>query len=422
MRAITSSLKNTKNTLGCELFTSSAGIKQGAANSCSLFTFYINSTIKAIKSFGKDGYLQNFHSLLFMDDTAVLATSRDAMQQKLMLLYREAKSISMEVHPHKSKYMVINGKDHRSFELDHITIDHTDEYVYLGTPIINTSLQKQVKAHIEHKHSHLIKFRSFLKKNSEAPFSIKELVFKSALNSAVLYGSESWLCHDIKAAVTPILSAQKQLLAVRNQTCNDLVLIELGYPEVSATVKEAQINLMIKLKARENYLGSPAHFVMNLARQAGTQAAKYIDAIMQRQPGYFRATSLEALRSRISESASSRRLTYCEFNPAFTLHRVYAENIPEYLRVALTRIRLGSHRLKIETGRWSRIPREERLCSCGVVQSEKHVLLHCPLAESIKEHYPNLNFGELQSLMESNCSELAMYCFNVLEQFESDCR
>ena len=418
LAALANSLKNSKNALGSEIFASSAGVKQGAANSCSLFTFYVNSTIKALKSFGNDEYLENFHSLLFMDDTVVLATSRNAMQQKLRLLNQEAQSIRMEIHPSKSRYMVINGTDYRSFSLNNITIDHTDEYIYLGTPVMNVSLAKQVKAHIEQRQSHLLKFRSFLRKNSDAPFSIKELVLKSALSSALLYGCESWLCNDVRAAVAPILSAQKQLLSVRNQTCNDLVQAELGYPGASAIIKETQSKFMAKLTSRDNYIGSPAHFVINLARQAGTQCAQYIDSLLQREPGYFGATSSEALKSKITESVSSRRKTYCDFNPGFTRHRMYRENIPEHLRVALTRIRLGSHRLKVETGRWSRIPVEQRLCTCGEVQTEQHVLLSCPLSEPIRETFRNLNFTDPSILMEGNVSDLALYCYRVLAKFE----
>ena len=36
--------------------------------------------------------------------------------------------------------------------------------------------------------------------------------------------------------------------------------------------------------------------------------------------------------------------------------------VPEYNRKAFTRLRLSSHKLKIETGRWSRIPKEARRC------------------------------------------------------------
>ena len=48
----------------------------------------------------------------------------------------------------------------------------------------------------------------------------------------------------------------------------------------------------------------------------------------------------------------------------------------------------SSHRLKIETGRWARIDREDRLCQCGqAVQDEKHVIVDCPLVQDIRERY-----------------------------------
>ena len=418
LTALANTLKNTRNSLGNAIFTSSTGVKQGAANSCSLFTFYINSTVKAIKQFGSDGFLEHLHCLLFMDDTVVLATSREAMQQKLKLLYQEAEAIRMEIHPLKSKYMVVNSKDNLPFNLHDITIGYTDEYVYLGTPIKNASLITQVKAHIDLKRGHLIKFSSFLKKNAEAPFSVKELVFKSALSSAVLYGCESWLCSDIKSATAPILSAQKQLLSVRNQTCTDLVRAELEYPDTTAIVKESQRKFIDKLESRDNYIGSPAHFAVNLASRAGTKAGTYIDTLMQCEPGSFRAASLDDLESKFLRPVSSRRLTYCQFNPHLKRHPIYKENVPEYMRIAFTRIRLGSHRLRIETGRWSRIPVEGRLCSCGAIQTEQHVLLACPVTEPLRGTFPDLNFKDLGSLMEANALDLARFCYMVLKQFE----
>lgn len=43
---------------------------------------------------------------------------------------------------------------------------------------------------------------------------------------------------------------------------------------------------------------------------------------------------------------------------------------------------LLSHLLKVETGQWSRIPRENRVCKCGAgVQNENHVIV-CPLVEN----------------------------------------
>ena len=48
--------------------------------------------------------------------------------------------------------------------------------------------------------------------------------------------------------------------------------------------------------------------------------------------------------------------------------------------------------LAVETGRWNRrgrgrLPMEERLCSCGLVQSEEHVISFCPLSQTLRDIY-----------------------------------
>ena len=73
------------------------------------------------------------------------------------------------------------------------------------------------------------------------------------------------------------------------------------------------------------------------------------------------------------------------------VHPIYQDSeepVDDYLRMAFTRFRTSSHRLRIETGRWSRTPRERRLCQCGEgVQSEEHVLRFCNLTEPIRQKY-----------------------------------
>ena len=64
--------------------------------------------------------------------------------------------------------------------------------------------------------------------------------------------------------------------------------------------------------------------------------------------------------------------------------------IPEFQRIAFTRMRLSSHRLRIETGRWSRIARQDRLCVCGKdIQTEEHVLLRCDLVKHLRDRIVN---------------------------------
>ena len=62
----------------------------------------------------------------------------------------------------------------------------------------------------------------------------------------------------------------------------------------------------------------------------------------------------------------------------------HAVSIPDRDRVCTTRLRLSSRGLAIETGRWSRIPRDKRLCSCGVVQTEEHVICFCRISQHVR--------------------------------------
>ena len=126
LRALGRNLQDTYNTIGDESFKSTMGVKQGSAISGALFTFYIDYTVKAVRSFGPDDFLQESHILLFMDDTVLLASSRKTMEQKLQLLHNSAKSLNMIFHPTKSQYMVVNSSNTDPFIIENKTVTHTD--------------------------------------------------------------------------------------------------------------------------------------------------------------------------------------------------------------------------------------------------------------------------------------------------------
>ena len=80
-----------------------------------------------------------------------------------------------------------------------------------------------------------------------------------------------------------------------------------------------------------------------------------------------------------------------------------------------------SHNLRIETGRWSRTPTEQRVCQCddSSVQTERHVLTECPLSETSRERYPMLRFDDLNVLMNETVflEELCAYIYEVTHIF-----
>ena len=119
----------------------------------------------------------------------------------------------------------------------------------------------------------------------------------------------------------------------------------------------------------------------------------------------------EQLKTSFRRSDSSRRRVYCNaINNILDVHDIYFKkhNIFEIHRIAFTRFRVSSHSLAVETGRWNRrgrgrLPLEERLCSCGLVQSEEHVISICPHSQQIRNSY---GFSCINDLMSGRFSIL----------------
>ena len=92
------------------------------------------------------------------------------------------------------------------------------------------------------------------------------------------------------------------------------------------------------------------------------------------------------------------------------------------MRTAFTRLRVMSHDLRIETGRWSRTPRELRVCNSDSqsVQSEIHVLIECPMSRSKRQKFRNLNYTNIVTLFENenNVIDLCQYIFEVLKIYD----
>ena len=90
-----------------------------------------------------------------------------------------------------------------------------------------------------------------------------------------------------------------------------------------------------------------------------------------------------------STCISNFKLFKTDFCPELYLYI----NIEKY-RIALSRFRLSSHRLAIETGRHARpiVPAHQRFCtSCNlnVVGDEIHFLLQCPTFQNLRDEMLN---------------------------------
>jgi len=85
--AIASLYTDTQMMLGAAIITTTIGLRQGSPTSCFLFTLYINGLVHRMKSScSNDSFLRWIHCLLLMDDTVILATTREMCIKKLTIL------------------------------------------------------------------------------------------------------------------------------------------------------------------------------------------------------------------------------------------------------------------------------------------------------------------------------------------------
>lgn len=118
--------------------------------------------------------------------------------------------------------------------------------------------------------------------------------------------------------------------------------------------------------------------------------------------------------------SSSKVDMYMSMNHEMSVHHVYAAPtyIPDHLRVSFSRFRLSAHRLRVETGRWMRIPRNERLCVCNIdIQNEAHVMFHCPITLPIRQTYHIDNIDDWKSLYQRPLIEICDIIHRIMLEF-----
>ena len=73
----------------------------------------------------------------------------------------------------------------------------------------------------------------------------------------------------------------------------------------------------------------------------------------------------------------------------FCLQNYLCKPIPVIYKTCITKIRLSSHDLAIECGRYSAIPRSNRLCSfCkNDIEDEMHFILKCPTYQGLRSYF-----------------------------------
>ena len=238
-------------------------------------------------------------------------------------------------------------------------------------------------------------------------------LFDKLVTPILNYGSEVWGFIQGKSIEMVHLQFCKQLLGVKKTTQNDFVYGELGrttlitkrylcivkyWFKILASEDRKYINIVYRMMLRDmelkpnsvNWASLVKHLLMSLgfydvwiAQWAGDYNA-FISAFKQRLSDNF----IQNWHSRLE---SSSRASFYTSVAIFQL-QPYLEkiNIVKFQN-AVSRVRVASHRLEIEAGRWARpnrIPINDRKCRvCNVLEDEYHFVIECSLYKELRDKY-----------------------------------
>ena len=110
---------------------------------------------------------------MLMDDTVIMATSRERLTEKLKYLEEYCDEYGMLINESKTKFMAILGseEDRQPIQLASFTVRHCDSYTYLGAIFTaDGNARNALALHVKEKTKQLNKLIIFLSTNYDAPF------------------------------------------------------------------------------------------------------------------------------------------------------------------------------------------------------------------------------------------------------------
>ena len=445
------------NNIFSDFFDIPVGLLQGEVTSPILYSLFIEDIELFLQQDPSSGLnIQDITVilLLFADDMVLFGESPEDLQNSLNRLYVYCIKWGLSVNIDKTKVMVFRKrgplKQKEKWFYNNIALENENVFKYLGTIFsYNGTFSSNMKTLADKGTKALNVLFANLKQFNFSPKTCCQL-FDSFVGSILGYSGEVWGTTKSDVIERVHRNFCKRLLGVKSTTSSVAVYGELGrYPlyifrhtriiKYWLRIIDSE-NVIIKtlynclLNDLERGCNNWCTIVKNMLVNAGfgnvwndqssiINAEKFHLIFKQRLMDIYIQYWYESInRSHILSSYKFFKTDY--------VREKYLDILPKVYRTQISKLRLSSHPLRIETGRYgnNRVERSQRhcqICDMNVVEDEFHFLFICRRYTHLRKTYikrtyytrPNMQkcVYLLQSGSRKTLIDLAKYIKYALE-------
>ena len=353
--------------------------------------------------------------LKYADDLVLCSVTSDGLQLGMNALHEFCLSNNLTVNTSKSKAMYVSGKIKRKLPVifyNQEPLDWVEDFKYLGVHIArNGKLTNGLKNVCQQARCaqatldlHIIKHPSV---------SIQHIfeLFDCLIKPILCYGCEIYGAENYAIIETFHLKFMKHILDVKSSTNSVMVYAETGRYPLAIYINMCMIKFWFKILnshihklihivyqhlLHQPCMGEWLSHVKNILcingfghvwiNQGVDNQKQFLNAFEIRCRDIYSQQCLSEIRD------SSRCRMYEEIKPSFSASYYVKFNIHKNLRICFTKLRLSSHKLLVERGRWikPKVAYNERrctLCNYSDIQDEFHITLCCVKFKSLREKY-----------------------------------
>ena len=431
------------------LFACNMGVRQGENLSPLLFALFLNdfeislsgkynglTTIRELSSIlGNDDleYFINMFTLLYADDTLVLAESPEELQLALDEVGNYCHNWGLTINQTKTKVVIFSKGKVRTqfnFRIGDINIDTSNDYTYLGIIFnFNGKFTKAIDDRITPARKAMFGLNEKAV-NLLLPPDIHIDLFEKMISPIFLYGCEVWGYGNVEPMEIFYRKFIKRVLGIHKSTPNCIVYGEVGKYPIVHQVYKRMISFWANIsEGKTSKLSTIMYRIIYKLHLDGSYDSPWLLCIKRilcnsGHPTFWDQQDLLSPKSFMMKNVVALQLQnqYIQEwdfevnrNRKCVAYRIFKDEIrmEPYLakldfvnRRALCKFRTGNHRLPVAKSRY--IPGgggEEalcKLCDTNDLCDEFHVLFICKFFDDHRKKYLKKNYYSKPSTLKMN--------------------